>query len=230
MREEWIGVLSHELKTPLQSLGTASELLFSRKEKFDEESKMLLETLHDDVERIRAIANSFTQMIQSETQALKLHFKKILLNQALKEWIKPFQILGKDKEIQIEFSESNEKELWANLDEVKFPWVLSNLLTNAIRVAPEQSKIQITLSSDEKMIFLEVADEGPGIPPEIAKKIFEAYYQGPSIGKNQTQGFLGIGLTIAKEVVEAHEGKIEYQAREPQGALFKISIPKAGEA
>ena len=151
--------------------------------------------------------------------------RKIPLNPSLVEWTKPFRVLAKEKGIEIELKIAETKDCWANIDEVKFPWVLSNLLSNAIRIAPLQSKIEISLTADPENIYLEVADEGPGILPEIQKRIFDPYYQGPKLEGSQTKGFLGIGLTIAKEVVEAHEGSLEYFPRQPKGSLFRIKIP-----
>jgi signal transduction histidine kinase len=227
LKEEFISVLSHELKTPLQSLGTAVELLANRKEKMDENIQILFDTLSEDVSRIRAIANDFIQVGQREIHTLKLRMKKTPLNQRLAEWIKPFRVLAKDRNIEIEFHVEGPGTVWANLDEIKFPWVISNLLSNAIRISPPEAKVEIALSAKDKKIELTVADEGPGIPEKVQKRIFEPYYQGPEISGSTTSGFLGIGLTIAKEVVEAHEGKIEYQRREPKGSIFKIQLPLA---
>ncbi len=225
MKEEFISVLSHELKTPIQSLGTAAELLANRREKMDADSQILIETLNEDVSRIRAIANDFIQIGQRSTPVLKLHLTPVLLGRALQEWIKPFRLIAKDKNIRLEMRLPPE-EIWANLDEVKFPWVISNLLSNAIRISPPDTQIQISLCGKDEKIYFEVLDEGPGVPPEIEKNIFEPYYQGEGSASSKLRGFLGIGLTIAKEVVEAHEGKIEYQPREPTGSIFRIELPK----
>jgi two-component system, NtrC family, sensor histidine kinase KinB len=228
LKEEFISVLSHELKTPLQSLGTAAELLAGRKEKMDENSQILVDTLNEDVSRIRAIANDFIQVGQREIHTLKLRMKKTALNQCLAEWIKPFRVLAKDRGIEIEYHSEGPEVVWANLDEIKFPWVISNLLSNAIRISPSHTTVEVSVSARDGKIEIAVSDEGPGIPAEVQKRIFEPYYQGPASPGGATAGFLGIGLTIAKEVVEAHEGKIEYQRREPRGSVFKIQLPVAG--
>ncbi len=226
LKEEFISVLSHELKTPLQSLGTAAELLEGRKEKMDENTQILVDTLNEDVSRIRAIANDFIQVGQREIYTLKLRLQKIALNERLQEWIKPFRLLANDRHMEIELHVPEKESVWANLDEIKFPWVISNLLSNAIRLSPPHTKIEINLSVQNQTIHLDVKDEGPGIPQEIRNNIFEPYYQGP-VKNGASQGFLGIGLTIAKEVVEAHDGKISYEPRQPTGSVFKIELPVA---
>ncbi|MBF0491708.1 MAG: PAS domain S-box protein [Deltaproteobacteria bacterium] len=226
LKEEFISVLSHEIKTPLQSLGMAGELLMNRKEKLDADSQTLVETMNEDISRIRAIANDFIQVGQRETSYLKLNLENLCLNEALQEWIKPFRVLAKDKNIQLQLLEATEK-IWVNVDKIKFPWGISNLLSNAIRVSDSGTTIQVSLSLKNQKVCLEVADEGPGISAQAEKNIFEPYYQ-DSKNKQNTRGFLGIGLTIAKEVVEAHGGKIEYQNRQPTGAIFRIELPVLG--
>jgi two-component system sensor histidine kinase KdpD len=108
---------------------------------------------------------------------------------------------------------------------VKFPWAITNLLSNAVRVSPPGSLVTIHMTDREKKVDIEVRDEGPGIPPEIQKKMFEPFFQGDKLSPDKPAGFLGLGLTITKEVVEAHEGEIHYYARSPQGSIFRISLP-----
>ena len=74
-------------------------------------------------------------------------------------------------------------------------------------------------------MFIEIADEGPGIPPDIQRRIFEPYFQGSTKDGTKTSGFLGLGLTITKDVVEAHYGKIEYFVNTPKGSIFRITLP-----
>jgi signal transduction histidine kinase len=72
---------------------------------------------------------------------------------------------------------------------------------------------------------IDIVDEGPGIPDDVQKRMFEPYYQAPQGTTGTSTGFLGLGLTIAKEVVEAHEGKIEYFPNKPRGSVFRITLP-----
>jgi len=115
----------------------------------------------------------------------------------------------------------------ANVDIVKFPWAISNLLSNAIRVSPENGKIKVYITDREQSaVHVKIIDEGPGIQEEIQKRMFEPYFQGEKVNSGKASGFLGLGLTIAKEVVEAHEGQIEYFNNKPRGSLFRISLPQ----
>ena len=221
LKTEFIGVLSHELKTPLQSLGTASELLIAKKDTLDEESKMLIETIYDDVNRIKGVANEFTQVGLVDLHSLRLKIETVCINERMQRWIQPFQILAKDRGVKIEFIKEGSSTITAKIDPVKFPWAITNLLSNAIRVSPPGGTVGIYVTDREKRVDIEVRDEGPGISEDVQLKMFDPYFQ----AGDRTSGFLGLGLTITKEVVEAHEGQIDYFPRSPQGSTFRISIP-----
>jgi NtrC-family two-component system sensor histidine kinase KinB len=222
-RSEFVDLLSHELKTPLQSLGTATELLSDRKEEFPGDLKIMVETIAEDVERIRAVAQEFVQVTQSHSKILKLKLERVPLNHVLKEWIKPFSILARDRKVKIEMSQEGSETIWANLDLVKFPWVVSNLLSNAIRHSPAGAEVSIALTDRNGAVEIQIKDQGAGIPESDRPHIFEAFFQGTLATGGR--GMFGVGLTIAKEVVEAHDGRIEYFPRIPAGSEFRITLP-----
>lgn len=224
LKTEFIGVLSHELKTPLQSLGTASELLLNRKEQMSAEASMLVETIVEDVSRIRSVADDFVQVGMTDLRSLKLKMEKMPLNQLVSDWIRPFKVLARDKKVELEFMTEGSATIWANVDVVKLPWAISNLLANAIRVSEPERKVSVFLSDRADMAHIEIWDEGPGISDDVQKHMFEPYFQAPTNG-GSTLGFLGLGLTIAKEVVEAHGGRVEYFPRRPKGSTFRVSLP-----
>jgi NtrC-family two-component system sensor histidine kinase KinB len=226
-RSEFIDLLSHELKTPLQSLGTATELLVGQRAALPEQTKPLVDTILEDVERIKAVANEFVQVTQSHSKILKISLQKVALSHVINEWVKPFKIVAKDRQIRLNVKQEGSDVIWANLDQVKFPWVISNLLSNAIRFSPTNSEVEIFITDRNGAVEIQVRDEGPGISEEDQRKMFDPFFQGnqgavsPSGGK----GLFGIGLTITKEVVEAHDGRIEYYRRQPRGSQFRITLP-----
>jgi PAS domain S-box-containing protein len=224
-RAEFIDLLSHELKTPLQSLGTATELLKSDREKLPENSRLMVDTITEDVERIRAVANEFVQVTQSHSKILKLKMESIALNTTLAEWLKPFSVIAKDRKVQLNYVQEGSPVIWGGIDSVKFPWVVSNLLSNAIRFSPPGSKVDVVLTDRNGFVEIQVNDEGPGISEEDQARIFEPFFQSPMTTSSGMKGLFGIGLTIAKEVVEAHDGRIEYHRRQPRGSQFRILLP-----
>ena len=224
-RSEFIDLLSHELKTPLQSLGTASELLTARKAAFPEDLKGLVEVISEDVERIKGVAQEFVQVTQSHSKVMKLKLEVVAVNQVLPEWLKPFGVIAKDRGVRVEFVSEGSDVVWCSLDLIKFPWVISNLVSNAIRFSPSGAAVTVVLSDRNNGIEFRVQDEGPGVPEADQDRIFEAFYQSPVTTASGSRGLFGVGLTIAKEVVEAHDGRIEYRRLSPHGSEFRILLP-----
>jgi signal transduction histidine kinase len=206
-------------------LGTASEFLSAHKSELPENMIPFAEIISEDVERIRGVANEFVQVTQSHSKIMKLKLENTLLSQLLLEWLKPFRLIAKDRDVKLEFKQEGSELIWANLDCVKFPWVVSNLLSNAIRFSPSGKTVDVILTDRNKSVEIIVKDEGPGVSPEDQRRMFEPFYQSPMETSSGKKGLFGIGLTITKEVVEAHDGRIEYYRRQPQGSEFRILIP-----
>jgi two-component system, NtrC family, sensor histidine kinase KinB len=227
-RSEFIDLLSHEIKTPLQSLGTAAENLKHERSALSEGALSMVETILEDVERIRAVANEFVQVTQSQSKIMKLKLQSVAVNQLLPEWLKPFQVVAKDRKVRLNFEQAGSSVIWASLDAVKFPWVISNLVSNAIRFSPEGGEVRVGLTDRNGSVEIFVLDEGSGVSVEDQRRIFEPFFQGAQglmATPSGMRGLFGVGLTIAKEVVEAHDGRIEYYARKPTGSEFRIVLP-----
>jgi signal transduction histidine kinase len=116
-------------------------------------------------------------------------------------------------------------QVFVKIDKVKFSWAIANLLSNALRVSPTGSTVTVSVVQKDGAISIEIADQGPGIAPEVERRMFEPYFQSTAKDGVKTSGFLGLGLTITRDVVEAHNGKIEYQTNKPKGSIFKITLP-----
>jgi PAS domain S-box-containing protein len=231
LRREFIGVLSHELKTPLQSLSICSQLLTEHKAILPSEGQLLVDTINEDVSRIRAVANDFIQVGVENLSSLKLTLSPVYLHDAIPHWLKPFKILARDKKIEIDFTITGSDKVLAKVDQVKFPWVISNILANSIRISPPKTQITVTLRQTVDEIFIEIADQGPGIPSDVQKRMFDPYFQAVTEAPDgNTTGFLGIGLTIAKEVVEAHNGSLKFSPNVPHGAIFTVVLPRVNLA
>lgn len=229
LEDEFIGVLSHELKTPLQSLGMAAELLDRKRDLLDPSVHVFLDTILEDLGRIRAVANDFVQVSQLNVRSIRLNLDNVDLGERLKEWLKPFEVLATVKGVRLTLEAPAEGGL-CRLDPVKFSWVVSNLLSNALRVSGPGQAVRVRVEDQKLFVELRVEDEGPGIPPEVERRMFEPYYQGQGTEGERHAGLMGLGLTIAKEMVEAHEGAIEYFRGDQGGSVFRVLLPAAGSA
>jgi len=232
LKAEFIGVLSHELKTPLQSLGTAIELLEQKKESYDERTRFLIETLLSDVVRIRSVANQFIQVDHFPGAAIRIHPELTKLSELLPDWLKPQQLLAAERGVTLHYEKEGKGDIWAQIDPTKFPWVISNLVTNSLRVSPRGSTIKVMLTYSAGNTEIMVTNQGPRIPEEIRRRMFDPYFKGTGEASGaaaHAHGYLGLGLTIVKEVTEAHGGRVEYSPLEPTGSCFRIILPLTGD-
>jgi PAS domain S-box-containing protein len=222
LRSEFLGVLSHEIKTPLQSLGLASELLDKRKAALDADNQLLVETILEDVARIRTVANDLMQVSLVDLHAMAFKLERVALSELLPSWVAPFRVAAREKEVEIDLA--REPGLtWADLDPGKFAWAVSNLLSNALRVSPRKGHILVAIKAGGGKIYVEFTDQGPGVPEAVRGQIFEPFFRGP--GQAGTGGLLGLGLSIAREVAEAHGGKIAHLPGKESGSTFQITLP-----
>jgi signal transduction histidine kinase len=224
LENEFVGVLSHELKTPLQSLGSAAELLASKKEKLDPSLHLFVDTILEDLGRIRSVANDFVQVSQLNVRSIRLKLEPVDLKAKLMDWMRPFEVLARDKGVRLSF-EAGGSAAACLIDPLKFSWVLSNLLSNALRVSSSGQELRVRLEDQKLYTELRVEDEGPGVEPSLRERMFEPYVQGSAEGRSA--GLLGLGLAIAKEIVEAHEGAIEYFPGSSGGSVFRVLLPFA---
>jgi signal transduction histidine kinase len=226
LENEFIGVLSHELKTPLQSLGTAAELLDRRRAQLDPALHPLLDIILEDLGRIRGVANDFVQVSQLNVRSVRLNLELVGLGTAVEGWLRPFRVQAEQRGIGLDYEAAGGAGL-CRVDPVKFGWVVSNLLGNALRVSRFGQTVTVRVSDQKLYVELTVEDQGPGIPAELRQRIFEPYFQADGPQGERTAGLMGLGLTIAKELVEAHEGAIEALDAPLQGSLFRVLLPLA---
>ncbi len=224
-RSDLIDSLSQELTSPLQSLGKATELLVSQKDSLPVPTRKLIEILSEDVERIRASAHEFDQVTQGYAKAIQLKFEACVVSDLLPEWVKPFRVLAKDRDVILTYTQEGSERIHARLDLVKFPWVIANLVSNAIRFSPINREVSVLLTDRNGAVEIQVKDEGPGVPLDQQDKIFDPLFHSPMTTSSGKQGLFGMGLTIVKEIIEAHCGRIEYFRRPSGGSEFRITLP-----
>ena len=218
--------LAHEIRNPLASLKGASELL----DKTDDQKDRikLFEIINHDVERIERLITDYSQMLKDEAslsreKMLKVNLMKIILNV-----VEDFRqdLVNQNKKIQIltNFSNKDEKNYFIIGIENRLEQVIANLLDNAISFSHDQQKIEIDLTETSNNFVMTIKDQGPGFTEASPQKIFKRFYSNrPSkFGEHS-----GLGLNIAKNIVELHKGAIAASNRINQkGAQVEVLLPK----
>lgn len=221
-RVNLVATLSHELKTPLTSLALSAELLDRDKGNLEPKQRELLATASEDIARIRHLADDLLNLARGETGTISIRGITVDLASVIRAVIATFILQAEQKGISLksEIAESTPEVL---ADPVKLSWVVSNLIGNAIRYTPSGGSITISSAGEGNLARIEVIDTGPGVAPEIRDHLFERYAQWQVNGVES--GSAGLGLAIAKEIVEAHGGRIFVDSTVGQGTRFTVELP-----
>ena len=218
--------LAHEIRNPLASLKSASELLDKTTEK--NESEKLLKIINHDVERIERLITDYSQMLKDEASLSREKMSKINLIDIINSVVEDFKqdLSNQNKMIDIKVKEkiSTKNGKYILGIENRLEQVIANLLDNSISFSQNNQKIEISIEETTKNLVVKVKDEGPGFSETSPQKIFKRFYSNrpKSFGKHS-----GLGLNIVKNIVELHKGTIAASNRlNTKGAQVEVLLPK----
>ena len=218
--------LAHEIRNPLASLKSASELLDKTTEK--NESEKLLKIINHDVERIERLITDYSQMLKDEASLSREKMSKINLMEVINNVVEDFKqdLSNQNKKIEIKIKEkiSSKNGKYILGIENRLEQVIANLLDNSISFSQDNQKIEISIAETTKNLVMTIKDEGPGFSETSPQKIFKRFYSNrpKSFGKHS-----GLGLNIVKNIVELHKGTIAASNRiNTKGAQVEVLLPK----
>ena len=224
--ENFSNDLAHEIRNPLASLKSASELLDKTTEKM--EGEKLLKIINHDVERIERLITDYSQMLKDEASLSREKMSKVNLIDIIKNVTEDFRqdLKNQNKIIDIIIKKKiNTKNGYYILGiENRLEQVIANLLDNSISFSENNHKIEIVLEETSSNLVMSIKDEGPGFSETSPEKIFKRFYSNrpKSFGKHS-----GLGLNIVKNIVELHKGTIEASNRlNRKGAQVEVLLPK----
>lgn len=221
MKSEFINVISHQLRTPISNLKWTLDLAL--REKDGDRKTEFLKIIKGQNERMLRLVKDM--LFASQLERGKWIFKKELvsLEDIIESVLKDFSIFAKSHNIKIKV-DIGENLPKIFVDPEKINQVVSNLLSNAIYYSRRKGQVEIRLKRKDRKIRCEVEDKGMGIPREEQKYIFQKFFRGKNILEQKVEG-TGLGLFIAKGIVEASGGKIGFQSEEGEGSIFHFELP-----
>lgn len=225
LKTEFVSLVAHQLRTPLSAIKwTLSMLLGEDLGKLTEEQKSFIEKTYKANERMIHLINDLLDVtrIEEGRYLYKLTFSD--MEPILQFVISSFKEETDKKGIQLEFKRPKEKTLKIAVDVEKIRLAIQNLLDNAVRYTPCGGKITIALAGKQKEIEISITDTGVGIPADQRGRVFGRFFRGANVLKIDTEG-TGLGLFIAKNIIEAHKGKIWFESEEGRGTTFYITFP-----
>ncbi|MBL7902362.1 MAG: HAMP domain-containing protein [Bacteroidia bacterium] len=222
-KTNFIATISHEFKTPISSIKLSLQLLNKHDiGHLNDEQKHLLTSINDDADRLLKITGELLNMAQVDSGNIQLAIGPSDPMEIVSYAIEANKMAAEQKKIKINVQrpEHLPKVL---ADTEKSAWVLTNLISNAIRYSYENSVIHIKIATEDSNVIFSVADSGQGIAPEYKDKVFTRYFKVPGTKKEGT----GLGLAISKEFIEAQGGQIKVESEYGAGSTFSIVLKSA---
>jgi NtrC-family two-component system sensor histidine kinase KinB len=223
LKSEFIMKASHELKNPLTGLTMNISLLReSTVERLGEKERQLLGGAEEDLRRLRGLVNDLLDLSRMEAGKLTMEIGEASLAAIVERCL--LVLRAQAGQAGVELTAALPEALPAVLaDPNKILWVLTNLVTNALRYTPRDGFVRIAAEPEEARVRVEVRDNGQGIPYEDQGRLFEKFFQ----ARGGASGSLGIGLAICKEIIRAHRGAIWVESVPGKGSTFSFTLPRA---
>lgn len=223
VRDEFLTVAAHELKTPVTSLQVAAQLILRQLDRAtppdQDRIRLTLRLIVQQAEKLTRLVNQLLDISQIEAGRLELRRVPTDLPSLVREVVSAWETQTSTHTITVDAPLA----LRASLDPLRIEQVLINLLDNAVRYSPEGGAVNLGVSAPEPgRVKLSVADDGPGIAPEHRPHIFDRFYQADP---GSYRGGLGLGLYISRQIVEQHGGRLSAEFPAAGGTRFVIELP-----
>jgi two-component system sensor histidine kinase KdpD len=223
LRNALLAAVSHDLRTPLAAIAGAASSLASSEQRLDPGARReLVLTILEESGRMKRLANNLLDMGRIQSPGAALRKEWLPIEEVIGSALEQLELPLKEREVTLRIPE---RFPLVSIDDVLIERVLVNLLENALRYTPSKSPIELEASLEGQDAVVEVRDRGPGIAAGEEERIFEKFHRGPSA---RTTRWIGLGLAVARAIVEAHGGTIRASNREGGGAVFRFTIPVTG--
>jgi len=222
-KTNFIANVSHELKTPISSIKITLDLLRNEQRVGDtnEEQRSLLDSIREDADRLLKITGELLNITQVESGKIQLNIGGASAREIVQYAIASNETQAESRDISLQIEDHGVRSS-VLADSEKTAWVVTNLISNAIRYSYDHSSIRIILEEDAATVRIAVADSGQGISQEYKGKIFDRYFRVPGSTKEGT----GLGLAISREFMEAQDGTLTVESELGAGSTFTIALKK----
>jgi len=221
-RQEFVSNVSHELKTPITSMKVLAESLIGNQGMPEELYQEFLGDICKEIDRENDIITDLLSLVKMEKPDVELNISTVNINEILETVLKRLKPIAENKNIELVFESF--RPVIADVDEIKFASVATNLVENAIKYNNTDGTVTVSLNSDHQYFYLKVIDTGIGIAEEDQERVFERFFRVDKARARETGG-TGLGLAITKDIVLKHHGSIKIHSKEGEGTTFIVRIP-----
>ncbi|HEY0176973.1 MAG TPA: ATP-binding protein, partial [Pedobacter sp.] len=220
-KNDFIGMVSHELKTPLTSLKAYVQVLSARSKKDNNDFAIgALNKIELQINKMSALINGFLDVSRLESGRIYLNMKEFKLDDLIREIIEESSLIMSSHQITLVPCDC----IAINADRDKIGQVITNLISNAVKYSPRGKLVEVVCQRTDHGIQVSVKDEGMGIRTPDTERLFERFYRVESTHSQNISGF-GIGLYISAEIINRHGGKIWVESEKGVGSTFFFSLP-----
>jgi len=237
-KSHFIAMTSHDLRTPLTTIQSSVDLLKHRSEKLSSQRQQIhLDRISSSVEQMTGMVQDVLVLSEAEAGKLQLNPTPVDLVQLCQSLVTELLVADK-KQHKITFThqgdcstaltgtasldDSEEVSIQYPLDEKLVRYILTNLLSNALKYSPQESIVQLDMACNSESVVFHIQDQGIGIPPEDMPRLFESFYRAKNVGV--TQG-TGLGLAIVKQCIDLHSGQVNVDSVVGEGTTFSVTLP-----
>ncbi len=230
MKLDFVSMEAHELRTPLTSIrGYLSVILKEYAENLSADQKMMLGRVSISADQLMAIVESLLSVSKIERGIFSVNISEVNWQQFVKQTVNDFQERAKERTIQLHFDEPNLTVSSVAADALRIGEVLNNLLSNAINYTYPGGTVTVSLEEKDGKIVTHIKDTGQGIPKEALPHLFTKFFRVSGRLEKGSKG-TGLGLYIAKYIVNLHQGEIWVDSEVGKGSTFSFSLPVITEA
>ncbi len=222
-RKEYIGNVSHELKTPIFNIQGYLETLLDGGLHDETVNTKFLEKASQSTQRMNQIVDDLQTISQFESDEMVLEKEDFDIIALTRDVAEAMDLMAKQKNVSLSLTAINNEKLWVNGDKFRIRRVLTNLIVNAINYNKKNGEVRLKFYELEDKIKLEVSDNGIGIAEQHIPRLFERFYR---VDKHRSRehGGSGLGLSIVKHIIEAHDQKIEVMSTAGVGSVFSFTL------
>ncbi len=222
-QQQFVADASHELRTPLTVLRSVTDLLNQHRNEPLEANGVLFDDLRQEIGRLQRLASDLLTLARSDRDQLDLAVAPMDIGTLAGDVVRRAMPLAAENGIDLSIDRHDESSI-VEMDPDRIQQVLLILLDNAIKYTPSGGRVTVAVRRQENNAIIEIVDSGAGIPPEHLPRLFERFYRGDS-ARSRKQGGIGLGLAIAKTLVDAHGGELTLLSNDGGGTRARIRLP-----
>jgi signal transduction histidine kinase len=219
----FMGMASHDLRNPIGNIITLAQFIETESEKLSDEQKTFVHTIIDSGQFMLNLLNDLLDISRIESGHVNIQMNEVNLLDLVQSAIGDSRFHAQKKNISIQFS-AHENLPSPCGDASQLRQVMNNLISNAIKYSMPGTTVEVLIEKKENSVIVSVADQGQGIPEEELEKVFRPFHK-TSVKSTAGEKSTGLGLTIAKRVVEAHNGEIRVNSQVGKGSVFSFTLP-----